>query len=165
MPLHYGPLDAVWDPLLLFAPPPTRLCRRTSQVSVLRQHRGGTDSFLFPVNVAEIKPWDRQLFSLLVVQLETTRSRGTWFRFNVFLQLTRTICSSNFGYLFENKRPASVLPRQSNKFSWLQDRFRKFCPTMACGSVFSFIFATLWRNGRWTPWKKNFKMPIKGVAN
>lgn len=44
-------------------------------------------------------------------------------------------------YLFENKRSASILPRQSNKFSWLQDRFRKFCPTTACGSVFSFIFA------------------------
>lgn len=32
-----------------------------------------------------------------MVQLETTRSRGTWFKFSVFLQLTQTICSSNFG--------------------------------------------------------------------
>lgn len=83
--------------LLFFAPPLTRLCRRSSRVSVLRQHHGGTDSFLFPMSMAKIKPWDRQLFSLLVVQLETTRSRSTWFRFSVFLQLTRTICSSNFG--------------------------------------------------------------------
>lgn len=56
-----------------------------------------TLSFPLPMSMAEIKPWDRQLFSLLVVQLETTRSRGTWFRFSVFLQLTQTICSSNFG--------------------------------------------------------------------
>ena len=42
-------------------------------------------------------------------------------------------------YLPENKRSASsIFPRQSNKFSWLQDRFRKFCPTMACGSGFFF---------------------------
>ena len=44
-------------------------------------------------------------------------------------------------YLPENKRSAaSIFPRHSNKFSWLQDRFRKFCPTMACGSVFRVCF-------------------------
>lgn len=53
--------------------------------------------FLFPMRLAEIKTGDWQLFLLLVVQLETTRPRGTWFRFSVFLRLTRTICSSNFG--------------------------------------------------------------------
>lgn len=65
-------------------------------------------------------------------------------------------------YLFENKRAASVLPRQSNKFSWLQDKFRKFCPTMACGLVFSFIFAT--REGtadRFLKKKKNQKCQSK----
>lgn len=32
-----------------------------------------------------------------MVQHETARPRGTWFTFAVFLQLTRTICSSSFG--------------------------------------------------------------------
>lgn len=63
--------------------------------------------FLFPTSMAEVKARAWQ-FLWPVVQLETTRSRGTWFPFDIFLQLTGTICSSNFGIcLRTSDRPQS----------------------------------------------------------
>lgn len=97
--------------------------------------------FLFPMSTAEIKKRAWQLFLLPVVQLETTRSGGTWFPFNLS-PANRNHLFKQLWYLFENKRSAPVLARQSNTFSWLRDKFRNVCSTMARLSVFSFIFAT-----------------------
>jgi hypothetical protein len=66
--------------------------------------------FLFSTSMVEIKTRDWQLFSLLVVRLETTRARGTWFWFNVFLQLTRTICSSSFGICLRMRKLPQYSP-------------------------------------------------------
>lgn len=132
---------------LSYFPPKSREQDFTS-FWVWRQHSRHHCQFFSSLG-AELKSrvWDWQLFLLLVVQLETTRSRSTWFTFSVFLQLTQTICSSNFGICLRMRDRPRYSPRQSSQFSWLRDKFRKILPNN--GMRFSFVvyFCNLWRNG------------------
>lgn len=103
---------------------------------------GGTDNFSLPREHG----WnqDERLTALLAACGSTGNHKGHRHMVSI-----RCLSPANTNHLFkqlryllENKRSASILPRQSDMFSWLQDKFREFCPTMACGLVFSFIFAT-----------------------
>lgn len=66
--------------------------------------------------------------------------------------------------LCEKKRPDSEHPGRSRAFPWCQHRFRKFCPTVPCGVVIAFLFATCESTASGILEKKKSKKPIREVA-
>lgn len=150
--------------LLIFTQLRARRCCTSSQFSVLRQHEVVLTVFLFPMSLAEIKTRDWQFFLLLVVQLETTRSRGTWFRFTVFLRLTQTICSGNFGICLRIRD----LPRYSpdSQINSLGFKTNSENSAQQWQAVQFFrLFLQFVKGTTDRLLEKKSKMPIKEVAN
>jgi hypothetical protein len=118
-----------------------------TEVLIKTTLEGALTVFLFPTSMAEIKTRAWQLFLLPVVQLETTRSGGTWFPFNISLQLTGTICSSNFGICLRIRDLPQSSPDsqiRSLGFRTNSEMSAQQCQASLSLSLFffSFIFAT-----------------------
>lgn len=161
----WHPSDVALGPISFYTPLPTPWGCRSSQVTQLRQHCGcHWQVFSSPRAWLKSRP-------------ETDSSSPcSWFNLNPQGPEAHRLNSVSFSSEQEPLVQATSLsvwepeirlhaPGWLNTFSWLEDKFQKFCPTMAWGGVFAFIFATCESKDHRLLGKKISKMPIKEVAN
>lgn len=147
VPLHEAPRALSGRPLLICTRLRAQRSCPSSRVSLCRQRQGW---YWQSLSAPELGWNQDERLTAPRAACGSARNRKA----QRHMAYTRCLSPANTDHLFkqlrylpENKRSASsIFPRQSNKFSWLHDRFRKFCPTMACGSggfffFFWFIFA------------------------